>query len=173
VNDNYDRADSGEDVYGIRWEIGTGYENGGAVEGRLHVHVGDQTVMLDGTEREKFAEAVARAAMPGQVDGGPEIIAQHLKDCTPAKAAVIVDGSADDLIAGMTAAGWLLGERVDRIAGKRIRFLTVPYRRPCCDHCNNSSPEGHDYVSGGSPHDGPCEECAAEQARREHDEGTG
>lgn len=48
-------------------------------------------------------------------------------------------------------------------------------RRPCCDHCNNreGDPDGHDYVPGGSVHDGPCGQCAAERARREHDEGTG
>lgn len=42
--------------------------------------------------------------------------------------------------------------------------------RPCCDHCNNreGDQDGHDYTLNG-PHDGPCEECAAEQARREHD----
>ena len=46
--------------------------------------------------------------------------------------------------------------------------------RPCCDHCNNGEgdPAGHDYTLDG-PHDGPCEQCAAEKARREHDEGTG
>lgn len=46
--------------------------------------------------------------------------------------------------------------------------------RPCCDHCNNGEgdPAGHDYTLNG-PHVGPCEECAAEKARREHDEGTG
>lgn len=49
------------------------------------------------------------------------------------------------------------------------------YRVKCCDHCNNleGDPAGHDYVPGGSAHDGPCGECAAEKARREHDEGTG
>jgi hypothetical protein len=49
-----------------------------------------------------------------------------------------------------------------------------PFRRPCCDHCNNGEgdPAGHDYTLNG-PHDRPCEQCAAEKARREHDEGTG
>lgn len=47
--------------------------------------------------------------------------------------------------------------------------------RPCCDHCNNGAgdPAGHDYVPGSSAHDGPCEQCASERARREHDDGTG
>lgn len=47
-----------------------------------------------------------------------------------------------------------------------------PVIRACCDHCDNSEPDGHGYTLGG-PHDGPCERCAAERARREHDEGTG
>jgi hypothetical protein len=55
-----------------------------------------------------------------------DLLIEHIVNCTPAKAAVVVDGSADDIVAGMVAAGWTLGGRVDRVAGKRIRFLTPP-----------------------------------------------
>jgi hypothetical protein len=46
------------------------------------------------------------------------------------------------------------------------RRETAPgHLRECCDHCNNreGDPAGHGYVPGGSLHDGPCEQCAAEQ----------
>lgn len=62
----------------------------------------------------------------GRTYSGPETVAGHLADCTDAKAAIVVDGSADDVIAQMTAAGWTLDERVDHVAGKRIRFLKMP-----------------------------------------------
>lgn len=48
-----------------------------------------------------------------------------------------------------------------------------PWIRACCDHCDNSTgPDGHGYTLDG-PHPGPCEECAHEKARRDHDAGTG
>lgn len=53
-------------------------------------------------------------------------MAEHLRDCTPARAAIVVDGSADEIIAGLAAAGWTLAERTDYVAGKRIRFVTPP-----------------------------------------------
>lgn len=108
MNDNFTEVAGGEDVYGIGWGIAAAHRTG--IGGELHVRIGGQLAVLDGTEREKFAAAVASA---------------------------------------------------------------MQYWRKCCDHCNNSSTEGHDYVPGASPHDGPCEQCAAERARREHDEGTG
>lgn len=63
-----------------------------------------------------------------------------------------------------------LRELLDRAAMRGQLYL-----RPCCDHCNNGAgdPAGHDYVPGSSAHDGPCEQCASERARREHDDGTG
>lgn len=63
--------------------------------------------------------------MSGELSGA-DVVAEHLVTCTDANAAVVVDGSADDVIAQMTAAGWTLSERIDQVAGKRIRFLTPP-----------------------------------------------
>lgn len=64
-------------------------------------------------------------------------------------------------------------DRFDR-AWTTARQRAGQVRRACCDHCNNGEgdPAGHDYSADG-PHDGPCGECAAEKARREHDAGTG
>jgi hypothetical protein len=57
---------------------------------------------------------------------GADILVDHITRCTEADAVVVVDGSADDVIARMTAEGWTLEERVDHVAGKRIRFLHPP-----------------------------------------------
>ena len=54
-----------------------------------------------------------------------EQFAQHLRD-DGAQAAIVVDGSADDVVAELVAAGWTLEERVDLVAGKRIRFMRMP-----------------------------------------------
>lgn len=59
-------------------------------------------------------------------ESGPEVITSHLVQCTQARAALVVDGSADGIIARLTAAGWTLEERTDLVAGKRIRFLRAP-----------------------------------------------
>ena len=102
---------------------------------------------------------------------GPETVAEHLANCTDAKAAIVVDGSADDVIAQMTAAGWTLEERVDHVAGKRIRFLKMPARdaadreagtadlddeaelHPVCGDCGLR----HFPACGGEPYDDPAE----------------
>lgn len=63
--------------------------------------------------------------MPAEPTGA-DVIVEHMAECTDAKAAIVMDGSADEVIARMVAAGWTLGERVDRVAGKRIRFLSAP-----------------------------------------------
>lgn len=55
-----------------------------------------------------------------------DVVAEHLAECTDAKAAIVVDGSADDVVAELVRAGWVLAERVDHVAGKRIRFLERP-----------------------------------------------
>jgi hypothetical protein len=57
---------------------------------------------------------------------GAEMLVEHIKDCTDAQAVVVVDGSADDIITRMVADGWVLRDRIDRIAGKRIRFMEPP-----------------------------------------------
>lgn len=62
---------------------------------------------------------------PGTPDGA-DAVAEHLAECTGAKAAIVVDGSADDVVAKLLAAGWTLDERTDLVAGKRIRFLRMP-----------------------------------------------
>jgi hypothetical protein len=63
---------------------------------------------------------------PEQQRSGADVMLEHIQECTPAKALVVVDGSADDIVARMQAEGWTLSERVDRLLGKRIRFLTPP-----------------------------------------------
>lgn len=55
-----------------------------------------------------------------------EIVAEHMAECTDAQAAIVVDGNADSVIANLLADGWTLKERVDLIAGKRIRFVSPP-----------------------------------------------
>lgn len=56
----------------------------------------------------------------------PELIVEHLRECLDAKAAIVVGGSADEIVADLLAAGWTLEERVDYVAGKRIRTLRLP-----------------------------------------------
>jgi hypothetical protein len=66
--------------------------------------------------------------MPDHEDGPAEAVVEHLAECTGAKAAIIVDGSADEVIARLTAAGWGVSDRMDYVGGKRIRYITVPGR---------------------------------------------
>ncbi len=54
-----------------------------------------------------------------------DALADHLRDCLGAKAAVVFDGSADATVAAMLAAGWTLGA-TDYRYGKRIRMMTPP-----------------------------------------------
>jgi hypothetical protein len=61
---------------------------------------------------------------------GADLVVEHLAECTDAKAMIVVDGNADDIVARMVAAGWGLRERTDHIAGKRIRYLTGPGQEP-------------------------------------------
>jgi hypothetical protein len=56
-----------------------------------------------------------------------ETVAEHLKQCAHARAAIVVDGNADAIIARMLAAGWTWSERhTELIGGKRIRYLSPP-----------------------------------------------
>lgn len=57
---------------------------------------------------------------------GARIVADHLAECTDADAAIVVDGNADPQIAQLLAVGWTIDERVDYVAGKRIRFVHPP-----------------------------------------------
>ncbi len=63
---------------------------------------------------------------PQPVDGAAAV-AEHLAECSPASAVVVMqDGSADEMVAGLLADGWVLEDRVDRVAGKRIRYVRPP-----------------------------------------------
>lgn len=54
--------DNGRTMFGGRWKVGT--------EGSVLVVAVDQMgLLLDGDERDRFAEAVARAVTPGQTSG--------------------------------------------------------------------------------------------------------
>ncbi len=64
--------------------------------------------------------------MKHEKENPAEVVAEHLSNCTPAQAAIVVDGNADNIIASLTAAGWKLSDRVEYIGGKRIRYVTVP-----------------------------------------------
>lgn len=47
-----------------------------------------------------------------------------------AQAAIVVDGSADELIAQLLAAGWTWADRPSvHCAGKRVRYLHLPEER--------------------------------------------
>lgn len=64
------------------------------------------------------------------VDKSPQspadVITDHLTRCTDTQAALVVDGNADQIVVDLIAAGWTLEERVDEVAGKRIRFMRLP-----------------------------------------------
>jgi hypothetical protein len=59
-----------------------------------------------------------------------DVLAEHVKNCMDVDAVAVVDGSADALIAGLVEAGWTLHDRVDHIAGKRIRVVSPPQETP-------------------------------------------
>jgi len=64
MSDTYREIARGTDRYGTPWQVGTD-------EGALTVTLYGASVDIDGAEKERFAEAVARACTPGQVsDGG-------------------------------------------------------------------------------------------------------
>lgn len=79
----------------------------------------------DGHARDHLIMA---ALSKGRPVTGADAVAEHLSQCTDAQAAIVVDGSADEVIAGLMAAGWTAYERTDYVAGKRIRFLSPPPR---------------------------------------------
>ena len=61
----------------------------------------------------------------GTPDGSPQRLADHLVNCRKVDAAVVVNGSADDLVAQMIAAGWTY-EGAEYVEGKRVRYLVPP-----------------------------------------------
>lgn len=53
-------------------------------------------------------------------------------------AAIVVDGSADEIVEGLVAAGWTLEEGAVLVAGKRIRVLVPPACLfPCDPDCES------------------------------------
>lgn len=60
--------------------------------------------------------------------GGYDLAVDAVCDALGDADGVIVahQGSADDVVATMVAAGWTLSDRVEYVAGKRIRTLIPP-----------------------------------------------
>ena len=56
---------------------------------------------------------------------GAEELADHLANCRKVDAAVVVDGSADQLVAQLMAEGWRYAG-VEHVEGKRVRYLRPP-----------------------------------------------
>lgn len=80
--------------------------------------------MTDPDEQHTQGDAVI-AALKG--DGSPAAaLAEHLAGCVGADAAIVVDGSGNDTIARLVAAGWTLDEGAEHVLGKRIRTIHPP-----------------------------------------------
>lgn len=62
ASDPYTVIDSGKDTVGTSWEVGLSDLGG------LMVSSARRGLILHGKERDRFAEAVARAVMPGQAE---------------------------------------------------------------------------------------------------------
>jgi hypothetical protein len=59
-----------------------------------------------------------------------DVLVEHMAECTDAKAAIVVDGNADEIVDRLVEAGWTLQDRVDVLVGKRIRFMSPPPTGP-------------------------------------------
>lgn len=58
---------------------------------------------------------------------GADLVLDHIANCTDVGALVVAQsGSLHEQVAEMVADGWTLDDRVDYVAGKRIRYLTPP-----------------------------------------------
>lgn len=57
---------------------------------------------------------------------GVDVLVEHMTQCVKPDAALVVDGSADTLIANLLTAGWTWDGNVEVVAGKRIRNLVPP-----------------------------------------------
>jgi hypothetical protein len=57
---------------------------------------------------------------------GPQAVVDHLTRVHPVGASLVVDGSADEQIACLVAAGWTVDTQADFVGGKRIRYLHPP-----------------------------------------------
>lgn len=115
-----------------------------------------------GTVRDHYGDDLAVSVSP---DGDVLLVITMNDDDEPRSLSVVFAPAARDELRGLLDRAAMPGQ---------TGTGPVACRRACCDHCNNGEgdPAGHDYTLNG-PHDGPCEECAAGKARREHDEGTG
>ncbi len=56
----------------------------------------------------------------------PQVLADHLKNCSRVDAAIVVDGNGDDVVSTLLAAGWTWDGNTEVVAGKRIRNLVPP-----------------------------------------------
>lgn len=91
---NYLRLADGKDLRGISWEVGV-YDS----QLILTLPNGGWQLALEGRERERFAEAVARAVTPGRrVKHGPGC------PCTPCKAEWPASRHPTDVEAGLITA---------------------------------------------------------------------
>jgi hypothetical protein len=64
--DGYAPVDAGKDVHGTPWAVSVTVTEKGP---GLIVSTGHGDLLFEGAERERYAEAVARAVSPGQVSG--------------------------------------------------------------------------------------------------------
>jgi hypothetical protein len=65
-------------------------------------------------------------ALRGHGSSPASSLADHLAECRSARAAIVVDGSADEIIARLVAEGWTLDEGAELTHGKRIRTIHPP-----------------------------------------------
>ena len=54
-----------------------------------------------------------------------EALVEHLKECRQVDAAVVADGDASELVAGLIEQGWTY-EGTEYVEGKRVRYLVPP-----------------------------------------------
>lgn len=59
---------------------------------------------------------------------GDEDLAEHLSQCRAVDAAIVVQGSADEVVSRLLAEGWTY-EGVEYLGDKRVRYLVPPSDR--------------------------------------------
>jgi len=86
---------------------------------------------------------VSECRMPSCRKFMADLFAEHVRDRTPADAAIVFDGNADQIVADLTEAGWTLSDRTDLVGGKRIRFLSPPPGQNIsgCFRCAAANPD--------------------------------
>jgi hypothetical protein len=60
---------------------------------------------------------------------GAAELADHLKNCRQVDAVIAGDGSLDEVVESMIAAGWTYSG-VEYVEGKRVRYLSAPEKKP-------------------------------------------